>query len=59
MTDLEKVLDYVTKEEDKYYELAGKELDKNNMTGNMIMSAQATCFQRVRYFIEDIITIGN
>ncbi len=54
MSNLEKVLEYVTKEENRYYELAGKEMDRNNTIGNMIMTAQAGAFQRVRYIIEDI-----
>lgn len=55
MTDkekLDKVLDYVTKEEDRYYDISGKAFDKGNMSGQLLHMAEATAFQRVRYFIE-------
>lgn len=49
---LQKVYKYVNEMEDKYYNLAMKSLDKGNMLSNQLMSAQATAFQRVRYFID-------
>jgi|GEM_PF-1538062 len=53
--NLEKLLDYVTKEEDRYYGYAFKCLDENNMIGNMVHSAEASAFQRVRYAIESLL----
>lgn len=53
MDKWDKLLDYVTKEEDRYYELANKALDKGNLLGNQLMSAQATVFQRVRYVMQN------
>ena len=53
--NLEKLLDYVTKEEDRYYDYAIKCMEENNMMGNMIHSAEASAFQRVRYAIENLI----
>lgn len=49
---IDKILEFVTNEEDKYYDFAFKCMNKNNFTGNMINSAQASAFQKVRYFIE-------
>jgi hypothetical protein len=56
---LEKLIDWVRKEEDQYYDFAYKCLEKNNAVGNMINSAQATAFQRVRYAIEDLLSSNN
>jgi len=50
--ELKKVYDYVTAQEDKYYDFAFKCLESNNTFANQIHSAEATAFQRVRYFIE-------
>lgn len=47
-----KILDYVTKSENYFYDLAFKEMDKNNLQGNLAMTCQASSFQKVRYFIE-------
>ena len=55
MEKLEKLLGFVIKEEDRYYELANKALHENNMAGNQICVAQASAFQRVRYTIEDML----
>lgn len=52
---LEELLALVSKEEDKYYAFAGEEMEKNNMVGNMVMIAQATAYQRVRYTIENML----
>jgi predicted metalloprotease len=52
---IDKLLDYVTKSEEDYYELAFKEMDKGNMQGNLVMQAQATAFQRVRYYIQHLL----
>jgi hypothetical protein len=57
--NLEKVLDYVIKEEDRYYDLAGKCFDENNMQGNMINQLQGGSFQRVRYYIEVLMQNQN
>lgn len=50
--NLEKVLDYVTKEEERYYNYSFKCMDEGNTTGQFIHTAEASAFQRVRYFIE-------
>lgn len=55
MDKLEKLLGFVIKEEDRYYELAGKVLHEGNMIGNQMCIAQASAFQRVRYTIEDML----
>ena len=58
MTDrekLEQLLSIVIQYEDHYYDIAGKALDKNNMMANMIHSAEAGAFQRMRYAIENAI----
>jgi hypothetical protein len=49
---LEKILDYVIKEEDRYYDLANEAMNQNNIFANQINVAQASAFQRVKYFIE-------
>lgn len=54
---LSELLSLVAKEEDRYYDLAYKELEKNNPVGNMVMTAQASAYQRVRYTIEDMLNI--
>lgn len=57
---LSKVLDYVTKEEDRYYEMASREMERNNMPGLYYMAqSQASAFQRVRYFIEELYATCN
>lgn len=53
-----KILEYVTKEEERYYDLSFKCIEENNMTGNMVCTVQASVFQRVRYYIE-IMLEGN
>lgn len=55
----DKLLDYVTSEEDRHYEMAGKEMDKGNTSGMMFMQLQAGAFQRVRYFMETITEEGK
>ena len=52
MRTIDDILNYVTTQEDKYYELSAKALDKGNMQASLIHTAEATAFQRVRYFIE-------
>lgn len=49
---IDKILEYVTNEEEKYYDFAIQCMNENNVTGNMVSTAQASAFQRVRYFIE-------
>jgi hypothetical protein len=49
------VLDYVTKEEDRFYDLAYKEMERNNMLGNQIYAAKAGTFQTVKYLIEELL----
>jgi hypothetical protein len=59
MRTIEEVLNYVTQQEDKYYDFAGKAFDKGNMQANLIHTAEATAFQRVRYFIEEGLASEN
>jgi hypothetical protein len=54
MDEWNKLLEYVTNEEDRYYEFAHQAMQENNMIGNMVNMAQATAFQRVRYYMEEI-----
>jgi uncharacterized Zn finger protein (UPF0148 family) len=51
---LVKVADFVSKQEDYYYDIAHKELKENNIFGNQVAGAQASAFQRVRYYIQDL-----
>lgn len=48
--DVKKIYDYVTKMEDFYY----NNVDNEKVGINILMSAQAMSFQKVRYFIEDM-----
>lgn len=49
--EIAKIYDFVAKMEDLYYsKLTGGE----NPTSDMVMMAQASAFQRVRYFIESL-----
>lgn len=52
--DVKKIYEYVKAQEDRYYEFASNALDKDNVFANQIHSAEATAFQRVRYFIETL-----
>ena len=54
MDKLEKLLDYVIKQRDKYSEFAGEALDKHNIMANMIHNELASAYQRVIYAIEDL-----
>lgn len=54
MNKWDKLLEYVIQEEDKYYDLAIKEMYKDNMIANQICTAQASSFQRVRYFMDEL-----
>lgn len=49
---LQWLLKLATANEDKYYDLAGKAMEKNNMIANMVHCAEASAFQRMRYAIE-------
>lgn len=55
MDKLERLLKYVTDEENKYYDFASKAMEDNNMQSNLVNILQATAFQRVRYAIEDLL----
>jgi hypothetical protein len=55
MDKMEKLLNYVQGEEDKYYDFSHKAMEKGNETGFLIHQAEATAFQRVRYAIEQLI----
>lgn len=49
--EIAKIYDFVAKMEDLYYsKLTGGE----NPTSDMVVMAQASAFQRVRYFIESL-----
>lgn len=48
---VKQIYDYVLAMEDLYYSKLG---DCENPTEHLINIVQATCFQRVRYFIEDM-----
>ena len=49
--EVEQIYDYVSQMEDLYYsKLTGGE----NPTSGMVVMAQASAFQRVRYFIESL-----
>ncbi len=52
---LKRVLDYVTKEEDRFYDLTYKEMERDNMLGNQIYAAKAGTFQTVKYLIEELL----
>lgn len=54
MDKLEKVLNYVSKEEEKYYNFCHMAMEKGNTTAYLIHQAEGSAFQRVRYFIEDL-----
>lgn len=56
---LAELLALVTKEENRYYDLAYKELERNNPVGNMVMTAQASAYQTIRYTIEDMLNEGE
>lgn len=49
-----KIHDYCELEEEKYYELANKSREENRTIDNMIATAQASAFQRVRYMIQEL-----
>lgn len=48
---VQKIYEYVQKQEDKNYEL----LKGDCSTADMICSQRAACFQMVRYYIEEMI----
>ena len=49
--EVEQIYDYVSQMEDLYY---SKPTEGKNLTSYMVMMAQASAFQRVRYFIESL-----
>jgi len=51
---LEKVYEYVKKEEKRYEGLSQKAMDKNNMRGMMIHNAEFSAFGRVRMYIDSL-----
>ena len=53
-SSLQAVLEYVEAQEDRYYEFAAKAMVKGNVQESIIHSSEASAFQRVRYFIEDM-----
>ncbi|OZV10772.1 hypothetical protein CIW83_18305 [Tissierella sp. P1] len=54
MDKLDKLLEYTSKQEDKYYDFAHKAMEQGNMLAFQVHQAEATAFQRVRYAIEDL-----
>ena len=54
MDKLEKLLDYVQQQEDKYYEFSHKAMKEGNETAFLVHQGEATAFQRVRYAIEQL-----
>ena len=52
---LEKLLNYVQGEEDKYYDFAHEAMGKGDGTAFLAHQAKATAFQHVRYAIEQLI----
>lgn len=57
MDKLEKILEYVKREEDKYYKFADMAMRVGNDKAYLVHQAEGTAFQRVRYFIEDLYEI--
>lgn len=53
---IDKILKYVSEMEDYYHE---KALEQKDWQSHMLMVAQATAFQKVRYFIEDLLEKGE
>ena len=51
---IEKVLTYVTENEDYYYEVASDFNTKGRLQASLLNQAQAIAFQKVRYFIEEL-----
>lgn len=49
--EVEQIYDYVSQMEDLYY---SKLTGGQNLTSDMVIMAQASAFQRVRYFIESL-----
>lgn len=54
MDKLDKLLEYVTAQEEMYYDYAEKAFKKQDMMSYLVNQAQASAFQRVRYVIEDL-----
>jgi hypothetical protein len=55
MKMVNKILEFVIKQGDYYNELGFKEMNKNNAVGHMVMTAQVSSFQKVRYLIEGLL----
>jgi Tfp pilus assembly PilM family ATPase len=51
---INKILEFVSKQEDFFYNKLGDDQIKN-----VILTAQAASFQKVRYFIEDLMESEN
>ncbi|MGE5422735.1 MAG: hypothetical protein ACM3QW_05705 [Ignavibacteriales bacterium] len=48
----DKLLDFATKEEDRYYDLSFKAMETHNAINHALNQGQASAFQRVRYAME-------
>ena len=51
---IEKVLTYVTENEDYYYDIASDFNTTGRLQASLLNHAQAVAFQKVRYFIEEL-----
>lgn len=49
----DKLKTIVEQQENKYYELASRALEKGHIQGSGIHAAEASAFQRVRYIMEE------
>lgn len=59
MDKLDKLLEYVTAQEEKYYSLAAEAFNEGNMVAYMIHTAEASAFGRVSWAIEEILKEKN
>lgn len=53
--DVKKILDYVIIQEDLSASFEASAIEKNNIYGSVIHGVETTAYQRIRYFIEDMI----
>lgn len=54
MDKLDKLLEYVIGQEEKYHNYATKALENKNQIAFLVHSAEASVFGRVRWAIEDL-----
>lgn len=58
MDKLEKLLEYVTREENERYDFSHEAAERGNQAAFLVHNAEATAFQRVRYAIEGLMGIS-